>query len=190
MPRPVSWLPRLHQIRQSVANSVRSHYTSRDLAQLFQLQPRAARDLLAILVTDEVGRSGLVTREVLQEFLDQAKAADDVSALCIARRAGKVAVSRKKPRNLVRRDFEPGTLATLPLWIKLELGRLEIRFTSSEHLVDSLWRMAAVFQDDAECDKFSALYVPAQPIKKKDGAEDEVRGMFAELEELEAAHGR
>jgi len=31
MPRPLSWLPRLHEISRSVANSVRSHYDRHDL---------------------------------------------------------------------------------------------------------------------------------------------------------------
>ena len=39
MPRPLSWLPRLHVIRRTVANSVRSHYDRRELETLFELQP-------------------------------------------------------------------------------------------------------------------------------------------------------
>ncbi|MDQ1450390.1 MAG: hypothetical protein QOK38_256 [Acidobacteriaceae bacterium] len=35
MPRPISWLPRLHEIRRSVVNSVRSHYDRNDLERLF-----------------------------------------------------------------------------------------------------------------------------------------------------------
>ena len=42
MPRRLSWLPRLHEIRRSVGNSVRSHYDRRDLQTLFEFQPRAA----------------------------------------------------------------------------------------------------------------------------------------------------
>ncbi len=45
MARPVSWLPRLHEIRRAVANSVRSHYDRHDLQNLFELQPRAAQKL-------------------------------------------------------------------------------------------------------------------------------------------------
>jgi hypothetical protein len=37
MPRPLSWLPRLHEIDRSVANSVRSHYDRRDIERLFEL---------------------------------------------------------------------------------------------------------------------------------------------------------
>jgi len=43
MPRPVSWLPRLHVIRRTITTSVRSHYDRRELETLFELQPRPAK---------------------------------------------------------------------------------------------------------------------------------------------------
>jgi hypothetical protein len=73
MPRPGSWLPRLHTISRSVANSVRSHYDRRDLEHLFELQPRAAQKLLEMLPTVEIGTSRLVDREVLAGFLDRVR---------------------------------------------------------------------------------------------------------------------
>jgi hypothetical protein len=42
MPRPISWLTRLHEIRRAVASSVRSHYERKEIEALFQVQPRAA----------------------------------------------------------------------------------------------------------------------------------------------------
>ena len=80
MPRPVSWLPRLHEIRRSVQNSVRSHYDRRDLEQLFELQPRSAQNFFALLPSVPVGRSRLVEREALARFLDGVQEADDVPA--------------------------------------------------------------------------------------------------------------
>lgn len=71
MPRPFSWLPRLHEITRWFANSVRSHYDRRNLEQLFELQPSAAQKLLELLPVVPVGTSHLVEREVLAGFLDR-----------------------------------------------------------------------------------------------------------------------
>ena len=60
MPRPISWLPRLHEIRRSVFNSVRSHYDRNDLERVFEVQPRSAQLLLELLPTVRLGRSLLV----------------------------------------------------------------------------------------------------------------------------------
>ena len=46
MPRPSTWMSRLHELRRSVAHSDRSHYGRRDIDALFELQPRAAQNLL------------------------------------------------------------------------------------------------------------------------------------------------
>src|ERR1700692_165930 len=80
MARPASWLPRLHEIQRTVANSVRSHYDRHNLEQLFELQPRAAQKLLSLLPTVAVGTSRLVEREALGSFLDGARDADDITA--------------------------------------------------------------------------------------------------------------
>jgi hypothetical protein len=107
MPRPISWLPRLHEIRRSVANSVRSHYDRRDLEQLFQLQPRAAQKLIELLPTVQVGTSHLVEREALGEFLDRVRDCEDTQTLFEQIRRDKAPVSRRKVRSLVRRESEP-----------------------------------------------------------------------------------
>jgi hypothetical protein len=69
MPRPISWLPHLHEIRRSVLNSVRSHYDRNDLERLFEVQPRSAQLLLELLPTVRLGRSLLVEREALASSL-------------------------------------------------------------------------------------------------------------------------
>jgi len=43
---PITWLPRLAEIRRSVKNSARSHYERKDIERLFELQPRAAQALV------------------------------------------------------------------------------------------------------------------------------------------------
>ena len=107
MARPLSWLPRLSDIRRAVANSARSHYGRRDLETLFELQPRAAQKLLEMLPTLQVGTSRLVDREVLAGFLDRVRDAEDTAELLERVRAEKAQVSRKRPRSLVRHSRFP-----------------------------------------------------------------------------------
>ena len=144
MPRPVSWLPRLHEIRRSVANSVRSHYDRRDLEQLFELQPRAAQNFFALLPTVPVGRSRLLEREALVRFLDGVQEAEDVPAYMERVRSEGAEVSRKKIRSLVRADISPATLTSLPESMSVSRGRLEISFRSVEHLAETMLVLARV----------------------------------------------
>jgi hypothetical protein len=158
MPRPVSWLPRLHQISRSVANSVRSHYDRRDLEHLFELQPRAAQKLLEMLPTVEIGTSRLVDREVLAGFLDRVRDADDIAGLFEKIRAEKAAVSRRKPRSLVRRDLDPIGIGSLPDSIALSRGRLEVSFRTVEELAEALYAIARVLE--AEGEEFAYHFQP------------------------------
>ncbi len=156
MPRPISWLPRLHLIARSVTNSVRSHYDRHDLESLFELQPRAAQKLLEMLPSVQVGTSRLVDREVLAGFLDRVRDADDVPALYDKIRAEKAVVSRRKPRSLVRRDLDAIGIDSLPSSIVLSRGRLEVNFTSVEGLAEAMYALARVLE--AEGEEFVALY--------------------------------
>jgi len=183
MARQVSWESRLHEIRRSVANSVRSHYERRDLELLFKLQPRAAGKLLEILRTDKSGRSLLIDRATLTAFLDGAHAADDVAAYCAERREKRKVLSRRKPRAMVRRDIEPVPAASLSAWLRP--GMLSIPFSSLEQLADVLWRVASAMRDDLE--DFTRLYeTPSVAIADSDSTR-EVRAMFDELEKMERA---
>jgi len=150
MPRPVSWLPRLHEIRRSVANSVRSHYDRRDLEQLFELQPRAANNLIVLLPTVQVGTSHLVEREALGGFLDRVRESKDTQALFDQVRREKAPTSRRKVRSLVRRDIEPISLASLPSSISLSRGRLEVSFRTVEELAQTMYALARVIESDGD----------------------------------------
>ena len=150
MPRPISWLPRLHLIARSVANSVRSHYDRHDLENLLELQPRAAQKLLEMLPTVQVGNSRLVDREVLAGFLDRVRDAEDTTKLFDEIRAEKAQVSRRKPRSLVRRDLDPIGLDSLPSSITLEPGRMEVRFQTVEQLAEAMYALARVLESEGE----------------------------------------
>jgi hypothetical protein len=182
MPRPVSWLPRLHEIRRSVANSVRSHYGRRDLEQLFELQPRAAQKLIEMLPTVQIGTSLLVEREALAVFLDRVREADDVTALLNQARAKKAGVSRRKVRALVPRDTEPATLSSLPESIALSRGRIEISFVTVEQLAEAMFAIARVLETDV--DAFALAFEPEMPSEVPEDAL-EIDALFAELEAME-----
>jgi len=182
--RPPSWLPRLPEIRRSFANSVRSHYDRRDLQNLFELQPRAAQKLLELLPAVPIGTARLVEREALAKFLEGVREADDTSRYMEQLRKAKAGVSPKKLRSLVRRDFDPVTLSSLPESVSLSRGRLEISFRSVEQLAEAMFWLAQILDTAEFAQNFEPEPPPAPAPEPEDGAE--IREMFAELERTEA----
>lgn len=150
MPRPVSWLPRLHEITRTVSTSARSHYDRRDLEKLFELQPRAAQKMLEMLPTVQVGTSRLVDREVLAGFLEGVRDADNTEAYLERTRLAKAATSHRKIRSLVRRDTEPISIDSLPSNIVLTQGRMEVTFATIEELAEAMYALARVLETDGE----------------------------------------
>ncbi len=178
MPRPISWLPRLHVIRHVVTNSVRSHYDRRELETLFELQPRAAQKLSEMLPSVRVGTSRLIEREALVSFLDRVQDADDVALLFDQIRAEKNLASRRRIRSLVRRDLEPVSLTSLPESIQLSRGQLTISFETVEQLAENLLLVARILESEGE--ELAAVYEPSEH-KETDSAAAEVKQMFVEL---------
>lgn len=184
MPRPLSWLPRLPEIRRSVSNSVRTHYDRPAFEQLFQMQPRAAGKLMAVMPQVEaLGKSRLVERGELLKFLEEVYAAEDVANVYAQRRETQRKISRRKPRVLFRRDLiDDGTLVALPSTVVLERGRLEVRFGSLVELVEALAVVAGSLSNDEEA--FEAAYVPegSAPARERAAAErEDVRRLLDDL---------
>jgi hypothetical protein len=178
MARPVSWLPRLPVLLRSVSESVRSHYASGDLERLFEIQPRAAQMLMGLLPTMRIGKSLLVEREVLAGLLARlADAGDPAAELAALRARGKPPTVRRRLRDLVPRDIDAG-LVELPDNVALEPGSLTVRFATVEELASSLWRLAALLQEDL--DGFAARYEPAREADADAGETGE--------DEMERAH--
>lgn len=189
MPRSISWLPRLHEIRRSVVNSVRSHYGRRDLEALFELQPRSAQKLLELLPTVAVGTSRLAEREALLRFLDGAQEAENVPAYLEALRQRDTAPPRRKLRALVQADLPAVNLCSLPESVTLSRGLLEISFQSVDQLAEDMFALVRIL--DAETDRFAEAYEPERaPAEDLDQAADEVRAMFRELEAMERARAK
>ena len=185
MARPISWLPRLHEIRRSIAGSVRSHYTRRDLEHLFQLQTSAASALLDLLPTTGLGSAQLVEREALLAFLDRVQETEDVPALLRNLRENRPPASRRKIRFLVQRDAEPPSLDALPAGLTVERGRIEVQFQTLEGLATVIMQVAQWL--DADPEGFAEAYEPKPDKPEITGEVGELAALFAELERLEAA---
>ena len=184
MPRPVSWLPRLHEIRRAVASSVRSHYERKEIESLFQVQPRAAQLLLEMLPTSVIGRSRLVERQTLADFLDRIHNADDPSAeLDLIRGQGGKA-SRKKIRTLVRLDSEPLQLDSLPGNIEFIPGQMIVSFRTIEDLAQAMYNLARVMETDG--DELARRYEVQEVADDGSPDRSEFEAMMQELSSLEA----
>ena len=179
MARPASWLPRLHEIQRAVSSSIRSHYTRRELEVLFQLQPRAALNLIELLPTVSIGTSLLVEKDALISFLQGAQDADDVTAYFERVRLAKVTVSHRKIRSLVRQDREPLTIASLPHALHLSPGRLEIEFATVLELAEAMYTLARVLEGDEQ--EFARRY-ELSCVLEPDKDSEEVNSMFLQLE--------
>ena len=183
MPRPISWLARLHEIRRSVANSVRSHYSRRDLELLFELQPRAAQKIVELLPTVPVGTSHMVGRDDLSTFLERVHETDDTTGLFEQMRREKAPVVRRKLRTLVCRDAEPVTLTSLPQSITLSRGRLEVSFATVLQLAEAMYAIAQVIETEGFANNFEPQIPAPEPSD-----DTEIRTIFEELECMEAAN--
>jgi len=181
MARPVTWLPRLDVLRRSVGESVRSHYGRADLERLFEVQPRSAQMLLALLPTVEIGKNLLVEREALSAFLERLAASKDPARdLAMMRAQRKPRAVRYKLRELVQRDVD-ADLTVLPANVALEPGALTVRFGTVEELAKALWHLATLLEEDLE--GFIERY---EPMAETDSSESLER----EAERADAAYFR
>jgi hypothetical protein len=187
MPRPISWLTRLHEIRRAVASSVRSHYERKEIESLFQVQPRAAQLLLEMLPTTAIGRSRLVERQVLADFLDRIHKADDPSAELDLIRAQGGEVSRKKLRTLVRRDVEPLQLDSLPANIEFIPGQMIVSFRTIEDLAQAMYSLARAIETDG--DELARRYEVQEVADDGSPNRSEFEAMLQELHNLETIRG-
>jgi len=184
MPRPITWLPRLAEIRRSVKNSARSHYERKDIERLFELQPRAAQALVqGISPSAKVGRSFLVARADLEAFLDHIHEGASPASLLSAQSEP---VPRRRLRELVQVDRVPATLDEVPGNISFQPGELFIRFSSMPELAGALLALADILDNVEQFAEFERRYVPRQ-AEAAHSAEDvaAVQTMFEELEAAE-----
>lgn len=166
-----------------MTNSVRSHYGRSDLETLFDLQPRAVQNLLAMLPTITVGTSRLIEREALLSVLEEVHHAKDVIAFLESLRTRKTTVSRRKLRTLVQRDTAPVSLDALPEGLRLQRGRLEVRFKTVEELARTMYHLARMLETDS--DGFAITYEPVRPGRDGGSSDYDVQTLFTELADME-----
>lgn len=188
MAKPLSWLPRLKQIRDAVERSARSHYGREDLEELFRLKPRAAGNLLKLLPKQSAFGAHLVERTHLLDFLEGVRNTDDVPAFMDELRQKGMQLSRRKLRSLVREDEMPTTLAGLPSNIQLERGRMVVTFSSIEEFAQTLVYFSSALH--SQLDEFARLYEPPQDTTKEDAATADLRGMMARLRADQDRHAQ
>jgi hypothetical protein len=187
MPRPISWLNRLREIRRAVASSVRSHYERKEIEELFQVQPRAAQLIMEMLPTTAIGRSRLVERQALTDFLDRMDKADHPSVELETIRAERGQVSRKKIRTLVRRDNEALQVDSLPANIEFVPGKMIVEFRTIEELAQAMYSLARAIQ--TEGDILAERYEIREAADDGNPKRSEFDNMLEELYTLEATRG-
>jgi hypothetical protein len=193
MPRPLTWLPRLDEIRREINQSVRSHYERKDLEPIFHLQHRAAHQLMQLLPCTRIGRSLIIERQALINFLDRIQEAEDPASVLQSFRAAKEAPKRRTLRNLVQKDNPPVALETLPTSIALSPGEATIRFVRMEDLAASLLALAQVLYSEDGFAAFEKQYQIASELPDSDTRQEELNDrarLEAELIELERAYAK
>ncbi len=183
MPRPISWLHRAHDIRRALLSSARSHYQRRDIERLFELQPRAAQQLMAALPGTEVGTATLVERDALVALIDATAQAEDPAAALAGFRERKRTPPKRTLRSLMPHDTEPTEWDNLLGGLTLAPGSVRIEFQSLETLCLCLVSLANLLEREME--EFADRYEVRPPTPPEDG-KAEVESMFAELERMEA----
>ena len=164
MPRTLSWLDRIVPISRSVAESARSHYDRKELQRLFELQPRAAQQLMSALPYVPVGRAKLIEREALSDFLRRLNESDNPAETYAKMRAEGGKTVRRKLREFSLQDY-PASVDSPPRMMTIERGDLRVRFQTLEEVAEAMLYLATVFTHDLE--GFARLYEPAPEVSEE-----------------------
>lgn len=186
MPRTLSWLDRIVPISRTVQESARSHYDRKELQRLFELQPRAAQQLMAALPNVAVGRARLVEREALSDFLRKLNDCENPAETFARMRAEGGNLVRRKLREFSLQDY-PASVASPPRMMAIERGEVRVKFQRLEELAEAMLYLATVFTYDL--DGFAARYEPApaqmaEDIEREEGVRADA-ALFREWERTE-----
>ena len=171
MARSLSWLDRIVPIWRTVEGSARSHYDRKELQRLFELQPRAAQQLMAALPNIFVGRARLVERQALSDFLRRLNDSEDPQETFACLRAEGAKAVRRQLRDFSLQDY-PASVDSPPRMMTIEPGEVRIRFQRLEELAEAMLYLATVFTHDLE--GFAERYEP--PVQMTRVREDEEAG--------------
>lgn len=183
MPRSLSWLDRIVPISRTVAESARSHYDRKELQRLFELQPRAAQQLMAALPNISIGRARLVEREALSDFLRRLNESENPGETFARIRAATGKAVRRQLREFSLQDY-PASVDAPPRMMTIERGDLRVQFQTLEELAEAMLYLATVFTHNL--DGFAARYEPA-PVRTAEDlqSKEELRSEAAFFREWE-----
>ncbi len=165
MARSLSWLDRIVPISRTVQESARSHYDRQGLQRLFELQPRAAQQLMAAVPNISIGRARLVEREALSDFLRMLNNSENPAATFARMRAEGGKSARRKLREFSLQDY-PASVDAPPRMMTIGRGEVRVKFRRLEELAEAMLYLATVFTHDL--DGFARLYEPPPELSQED----------------------
>ena len=183
MPRPVKWSRDLHHLREKAAGSRTETWSRQDIERLFGISRPSAQNLMkAVGAVQTVGAAHFVDRSSLLGFLDEMIAADSVEAALQKR----LLEADPPPRPAALRvslpdDLRHAMLPDLPGNVTLTPGRIEITANSATAMVESLFALAMIMQNDL--DRWSDLIDPPKPVEVGD---DELRTFLSGMRDRNA----
>ena len=152
MPRPVLWSRDLHSLRERAARSRTETWSRADLEHLFGVSRASAKNLIkAIGNVQTVGGAHFVDRASLLGFLNDMIVADSVEGALQQRLARAEPAPRPKALQVsLPEDLRHAMLPDLPGNVTLSTGRIEITADTAVGMVESLFALAMVMQNDLE----------------------------------------
>ena len=150
MGRPVKWSRDLHLIRERAASDRTETWGRKDIERLFVVGRATAQSLMkAVGEVQTVGGAHFVERSSLLSFLDEMIVAPDLELALRERLSEAPLPPRPKPLRIVLpHDLRTATVKDLPENIRLSPGHLEIFANSAEGIIESLFLLAQVMQND------------------------------------------
>ena len=150
MARPIKWARDLHLLRERASRSRAETWSRRDIEHLFGIGRATAQTLMkAIGEVASVGGAHFVERPSLLSFLDQMLKASSVEeAMRVRLDEAEPAPRSKALRISLPPSLRNAMLPDLPPNVSLGPGRLEVRATTAQEMVASLFTLAFIIQND------------------------------------------
>ncbi len=183
MARTVQWSRDLHPLREKARHARTETWSRQDIERLFGISRPSAQNLMkAIGNVQTVGAAHFVDRNSLLSFLDDMIAADSVEAALQQR----LATSEPPPRPKALRvslpeDLRRAMLPDLPANVSLSPGRIEITADTAVAMVESLFALAMVMQNDLGRWQ-KAIEPPPEPA----AVDEDLKSFLAHLRQTQA----
>lgn len=187
MARPLKWRAHIYQIAASVRNAKTETWDRKDIQHVFNVGRVSSQTLMkAIGDIDDIGGKHVVSRTSLLAYLSSLIEADDLGQVHRTRVVEAEPVPRPRYLKAIPEDMRSIMVRDLPPEITLEPGRIEIRGSDAVSLMERLCLLAQAMENDLD----SATFKLNPPPPNHEQLDDDLRQMFAELREMEAAKRR